>query len=88
MDLKFEELLEIFRGKINEDQSNFNGIKDELEKENVNIFIDRFEGYERFINNLKEDELEDQIYMSKIEDLTKGFKKWFEKKEGRDSLKY
>ena len=88
LDLKFEELLEIFRGKINEDQSNFNGIKDELEKENVNIFINRFEGYERFINNLKEDELEDQIYMSKIEDLTKGFKKWFEKKEGRDSLKY
>ena len=88
LDLKFEELLEIFRGKINEDQSNFNGIKDELEKENVNIFIDRFEGYERFINNLKEDELVDQIYMSKIEDLTKGFKKWFEKKEGRDSLKY
>ena len=88
MDLKFEDLLEIFRGKLNEDQSDFNGIKDELEKENVDIFIDRFEGYERFINNLKKVEREDQIYTSKINDLTKGFKEWFEKKEGRDSLKY
>jgi len=88
LDLKFEDLLEIFRGKLNEDQSDFNGIKDELEKENVDIFIDRFEGYERFINNLKKVEREDQIYTSKINDLTKGFKEWFEKKEGRDSLKY
>jgi hypothetical protein len=83
-ELKFEDLLEIFRGKINESQDKLNKLKDELEKSNISILIKEKEGYEIFINNKINQENQDPNYIAKVEDLTKKYKEWFEKKEGRD----
>lgn len=83
LNLKFLELLEIFRRKIGGNKKKSNVIEKKLER--VNLLVNnKYEGYERFINNLMNKKSVSQNYIFKIKHMILDYESWFINKEGRD----
>ena len=83
LNLKFLELLEIFRRKIGGNKKKSNVIEKKLER--VNLLVNnKYEGYERFINDLMNKKTVSQYYIIKIKNMILDYESWFINKEGRD----
>ena len=83
LNLKFLELLEIFRRKIGQNKKKLNLIEKKLD--GVNLFVNnKYDGYERFINGLMNKKTVSEYYIFKIKNMILDYESWFINKEGRD----
>ena len=83
LNLKFLELLEIFRCNIGQNKKKLNLIEKKLES--VDLFVGGgYDGYERFINGLMNKKTVSEYYIIKMKNMILDYESWFINKEGRD----